>query len=144
MAKSKALIHQVDAEKFIASLAPKLKALPEFEMPEWAHFVKTSISKERPPQGDWWHIRAASVLRKIYLKGVIGVEKLRGQYSSKKDRGAKPESVHKAGGKIIRTILNQAEKAGFVAKSQTNKPGRQLTKKGLEFLNQVIEEVREK
>ncbi|GAG10794.1 unnamed protein product [marine sediment metagenome] len=144
MAKTKALINEVDAEKFINSLAPKLKDIPEFEMPEWARFVKTSVAKERPPFGDWWHIRAASVLRKIYLKGVIGVERLRGQYSSKKDRGAKPEAVRKASGKIIRTILNQAEKAGFVSKSQTNKPGRQLTKKGLEFLNSIISEVKEK
>jgi len=77
MAQNKALIHQVDAAKFISSLAPKLKEIPEFKMPEWAHFVKTSAAKERPAEGDWWYIRAASILRKIYLKGVIGVEKLR-------------------------------------------------------------------
>lgn len=145
MAKSKALIHEVDAAKFINSLAHKLKELPEFEMPEWAHFVKTSSSKERPPQElDWWHKRVASILRKIYLEGTIGVERLRGKYSGKRNRGTKPERVSKGGGKIIRTILQQAEKADFVSKSQTKKLGRQLTKKGLEFLNQAISEIKEK
>ncbi|OYT41179.1 30S ribosomal protein S19e [Candidatus Pacearchaeota archaeon ex4484_26] len=141
MAQSKALIKQVEAKKFIDSLATKLKEMPEFEVPEWAHFVKTSAAKSRPPQEEWWHIRVASVLRKIYLKGVIGVERLRGIYSSKKERGAKPERVHKAGGKIIRTILQQAEKASFVEKRKEGKRGRQLTKKGLEFMNQVINEI---
>ncbi len=142
MAQSKALIHQVDAKKFIDSLASKLKEMPEFEMPQWARFVKTSAAKERPPQEDWWHIRAASILRKVYQSGVVGIEKLRGKYTSKKDRGAKPERVYKAGGKIIRTALQQAEKAGFVEKRKEGKLGRQLTKKGLEFLNKVIEEVK--
>ena len=61
----------------------------EFEMPEWAAFVKTSTSKLRPPAEEWWHLRAASILRQIYLKGLLGVEKLRTKYGSKKDRGAK-------------------------------------------------------
>lgn len=142
MAQSKALIRQVEAKKFIDSLAYKLKEIPEFEMPKWAHFVKTSAAKSRPPEEEWWHIRAASILRKIYLKGVIGTEKLRGIYSSKKERGAKPERVYKAGGKIIRTIFNQAEKAGFVEKRKEGKLGRQLTKKGLGFLNQIIDGVK--
>lgn len=145
MAQSKALIHEVEAEKFIVSLADKLKTIPEFEQPKWAYFVKTSAAKERPPQEEWWHIRAASILRKIYLKGVIGVERLKGQYSSKKDRGAKPERVYKTSGKIIRTILQQAEKAGFIEKrDKDDNPGRQLSKKGLEIMNQVIQEVRGK
>lgn len=140
MAQSKALIHQVDIRKFIDSLASKLKEIPEFEMPEWARFVKTSAAKQRPPQDEWWHIRAASILRKIYLKGVVGVEKLRGQYSSKKNMGVKPERVYKSGGKIIRTILQQAETAGFVEKRKEGKLGRQLTKKGLEIMNKIIQE----
>lgn len=145
MAKSKALIHEVDAAEFIASLASRLKELKEFEMPYWASFVKTSAGKVRPPHSvDWWYIRAASILRKIYVNGVMGVERLRREYSNKKSRGAKPERVYKSGGKIIRTILQQAENAGFVEKRKEGKLGRQLTKKGLEFLNKIIEEIKSK
>jgi len=54
--------YQIESEKFIKALAEKLKGMPEFKMPEWALFVKTSHGKERPPEvEDWWYIRAASV-----------------------------------------------------------------------------------
>ena len=142
MAKRNALIKEVEAKKFINSLAYKLKEISEFEMPKWAHYVKTSAAKQRPPEKDWWHTRAASILRKIYVKGVIGVERLRSEYSSKKSRGAKPERVYKTSGKIIRTILQQAEKAGFIEKRKENRLGRQLTRKGLAFMNEVIEKVK--
>ncbi|MBU2496817.1 MAG: 40S ribosomal protein S19 [Nanoarchaeota archaeon] len=142
MAKSKILIREVEAKKFIDTLASKLKEIPEFEIPKWAIFVKTSAAKQRPPEKEWWHTRAASILRKVYVKGTIGTERLRSEYSSKKSRGAKPERVYKASGKIIRTILQQAEKAGLLEKRKDGKLGRQLTKKGLEFMNQVIENVK--
>ncbi len=139
MAQSKALIHQVQAERFINSMASKLQAVPEFSIPEWALYVKTSAGKARPPyEKNWWQMRAASILRKIYAKGTIGVEKLRKEYTTKKNMGHKPERVYKAGGKVIRTILQQAEKAGFLEKRKEGRLGRQLTKKGLEFMNEVI------
>ena len=142
MAKG-ALIHEVDAGKFLDSLATKLMEIPEFKMPNWAEFVKTGAAKERLPQSnDWWYKRAASILRKLYVKGVIGVERLSAEYSHKKNRGVKPERVYKGGRKIIRAILQQAEAAGFVEKRQDSNPGRQLTKNGLVFLNKVVSEVR--
>ena len=53
------------------------------------------------------------------------------------------DSVKKAGGKIIRVILQQADKAGFTEITQSNrstkskKLGRQLTKKGTDFLDSI-------
>ena len=142
MAKGKAVIHEVEAGKFVNLLATELKEIPEFKMPDWALYVKTSAAKARPPKQGWWYIRTASILRKVYVKGTIGVEKLRAAYSSKKSRGHKKERVYKAGGKIIRTILQQSEKAGFLEKRKDGKLGRQLTKQGLDFLNKVIEKSR--
>ncbi len=143
MAQSKALIHEVDAEKFVNSLASKLQEVPEFTQPEWSYYVKTSAAKARPPfSGNWWQMRAASILRKIYAKGTLGVEHLRKAYTSKKNMGHKPGRVYRAGGKVIRTILQQAEKAGFLEKRKEGRLGRQLTKKGLEFMNNVISEVK--
>ena len=121
-----------------------LKQVPEFREPEWISFVKSSSSKERPIEdSDFWHKRAASILRQIYRKGVLGVNRLRTKYGSKKNRGAKPERFAKAGGKIIRTILQQADKAGFTEAIKTVKgtrekrPGRKLTEKGKAFLEAI-------
>ena len=132
----------VNPQKFIENLAKKIKEIKEFSMPEWAKYVKTSRAKEKPPDNpDWWYIRAASILRKLYIKGIVGVERLRKEYKRKKRNKAYPAQVYKAGGKIIRNILQQAEKAGFVEKVEKPKKGRQLTKKGKEFLEKLAKEI---
>jgi len=138
-----ATIYEVPADKLNEILAEALKKTEEFKMPEWASFVKTSVARARPPQErDWWYKRVASILRQIYIRGVVGVNRLRLRYGGKKNRGAKPEEFRKGGGKIVRTILRQAEKAGFVEKVEGKKKGRQLTKKGLEFINKIAEKIK--
>jgi small subunit ribosomal protein S19e len=132
-----------DPVKFIPALAEILKKMPEFESPEWVHFVKSGASRERPPANDdFWHVRAASILRQLYIKGVLGVGRIRTRYGSKKGRGGKPSEFRKAGGKIIRTILQQAEAAGLVEKLTRLQFGRRLTVKGRELLDSI--EVEEK
>jgi len=131
-------IFSKDPEKFIPALADALKKIPEFKEPEWAFFVKSGSSRERPPkEHDFWHTRAASILRQIYIKGVVGVGKLRSRYGSRKDRGGKPDKFRKSGGKIIRVILQQAEAAGLVEKVNRMQHGRRLTQTGRDFLDSI-------
>ena len=132
-----------DPVKFIPALAGALKKIPEFEVPEWANFVKSGVSRERPPvNDDFWYTRAASILRQLYIKGVVGVGKLRTRYGSRKDRGGKPDKFFKSGGKIIRVILQQAEMAGLVEKVTRMQHGRRLTQAGRDLLDSI--EVEEK
>jgi len=131
-------LYDVEGGEYTNRLSAKLRELNEFEMPEWGNFVKTGISKERPPaDAGWWQIRAASILRQIYLKGTVGVGRLSNKYGSKQDRGMKPSKFKKSSRKIIRVILQQAEKAGFLEKVKEGRHGRRLTKKGKEFLDQA-------
>ncbi|MCD4771172.1 30S ribosomal protein S19e [archaeon] len=130
-------------EKYIPALAEALKKIPEFKVPEWAQYVKTGVSRERPPMDEnFWYTRAASILRQLYIRGVVGVGKLRTRYGSKKDRGGKPDKFFKSGGKIIRVILQQAEAAGLVEKILRMQHGRRLTQQGRDFLDSI--EVEEK
>ena len=132
-----------DPVKFIPALAEALKNVTEFEVPEWANYVKTGVSRERPPaMDDFWYTRAASILRQLYIKGVVGVGKLRTKYGSRKDRGGRPDKFFKSGGKIIRVILQQAEAAGLVEKVTRMQHGRRLTQAGRDFLDAI--EVEEK
>ncbi len=132
------VIYAKDPVKYIPALAEALKQFSEFESPEWAFYVKTGSSRERPPADeDFWYIRSASILRHLYLRGVVGVGKLRNRYGSRKDRGGKPDIFRKAGGKIIRVILQQAEEAGLVEKVTRLQHGRRLTEKGREFLDSI-------
>jgi small subunit ribosomal protein S19e len=131
-------IYVQDAEKYVLVLADALKKIPEFKAPEWAVLVKSGVSKQRPPvDDDFWHIRAASILRQLYIKGVVGVGKLRTRYGSKQDRGGKPDKFRKASGKIIRVILQQAEIAGLVEKMARMQFGRRLTQQGRDLLDSI-------
>lgn len=130
-------VYDIEAGIYVKALAEKLKDIPEFKMPEWANFVKTSAARARPPANDWWHMRAASILRQIYIMGIIGVQKLRTRYGGKKDRGMAPKRFYKGSGKIIRVILQQAEKAGMLEKIKDKKSGRKMTKKGIQFLDEI-------
>ena len=128
-------------------LAEALKKIPEFKKPEWVEFVKSGMAKERPiEESDFWHKRAASILKQIYKKKIIGVNRLRTKYGSKKNRGMRPAKFAKAGGKIIRTILQQADAAGLTENVKISKgikgrkPGRVLTTKGKSFLENIGEE----
>ncbi len=131
-------IRTIKPDKYNKELAETLKKIPEFKQPEWSLFVKTSSSKERPTQDkDFWYKRAASILRQIYIKGIVGTNRLRTRYGSRKSRGVKPSKFQKAGGKIIRTILQQAESAQLIEKVKGRKSGRQLTPKGKELLESI-------
>ncbi len=131
-------IYLQEPQKFNLKLAEALKKIPELKKPEWVDYVKSGVAKERVPEDDdFWYKRAASIFRQLYLKGVIGVGKLRTRYGSKKARGVKPARFRKASGKIIRTILQQAEKAGLVEKVANRQFGRRLTEKGRAFLDEI-------
>ena len=135
-------IYEIPAQEYNAKLAAAVKKTPEFAMPEWALFVKTGLSKLRPPMdNEWWYARVASILRQIYINRVVGVGRLRTKYGSRKNRGSKPEMFAKASGKMIRVMLQQGEKAGFLEKVKDLKNGkrfgRKLTVKGKEFLEAI-------
>lgn len=137
-------MYELGAHEYNKKLAEALKKVPEFKAPEWAAFVKSGPSKSRPiDDEDFWYKRSASILRQIYKKKVVGVSRLRTKYGSKKNRGFKPEEFRKASGKIIRTILQQSDKAGFteitlpIKGVRKRKPGRQITDKGKKFLEAI-------
>ena len=143
MPKYKMTVYDFDQQEYNLKLAEALKKIPEFKKPEWAEFVKSSPSKERPiDDEDFWHKRAASILKQLYKRKIVGVNRLKTKYGSKKNRGYQPEKFIKAGGKIIRTIFQQSDEAGLteIIKSKRGtkiKSGRQLTKNGKEFLDGI-------
>ncbi len=133
-------VYEISANEYNDKLAELLKNIPEIEPPEWSMFVKTGVAKKRPPQNDnFWHKRAASILRQIYTHQVVGVNRLKTRYGSKKNRGMRPEKFKKASGKMIRVILQQAETAGLLEQSKElgKRSGRRLTEKGKELLEGV-------
>ena len=131
--------HDVPSGKLINALAEQVKELPGMEAPDWARFVKTGSHAERPPQqSDWWFTRAASLLRKLYLHGPVGLGDFRRSYGGSKAVGYNPKHHRDAGGSSIRKILKQLEQAELVAKTPK---GRVLTPKGTAMLDKLSKEI---
>ena len=129
---------EVEAQKFVNTLKEKLKSFKEIQPPSWAGIVKSGVSRNRPPQQqDFWFVRSASVLRRLYLEGTVGVERLSTYYGGRKRYGRAPAHFRKASRNTIRKIVQQLEKASLVEK---NKKGRKLSSKGRSFLDKVAKE----
>jgi len=133
--------YDVPAEPLIKKLAGKLKNEFKMQPPEWSKWVKTGAHRERPPEDpDWWFIRVAAVLRKVYMRGPIGVSRLRGMFGGKRDRRNKPYRHVKGSGSIIRKALQQLEEAGLVEKDEKGK-GRRISPKGQSLVDNTAKEV---
>lgn len=130
-------IKEVSTQELIEKVSKELQSV--IKAPEWSLFIKTGVGKDRTPaRDDWYYVRSAAVLRRVYLDGPVGVSKLRVKYGNKKNRGVRPGKFRKAGGKIIRSILQQLEAAKLIEKAQKGvHKGRIVTPQGRSFLDNL-------
>ncbi len=135
-------VHDVPADILIQRLSDYIKGnIEEVTPPVWAAYVKTGSHVERAPYDpDWWYVRTASMLRKLYLSGPIGVSRLRKKYGGRKRGGAKPAHFGKAGGNILRSILQQLETAGLASKADNR--GRVVSPKGMSLLDALSAQIK--
>lgn len=131
--------NDVPAAALLPRLATELKNRGIVEPPVWAMFVKTGVHKQRAPtQPDWWYLRSASVLRKIYLSGVVGVQRLSAEYGGKRDRGSAPYHARAGSRAALRTIVRQLEKAGLVQRQKNL--GRRVSAEGQRLVDLLSRE----
>jgi len=132
----------VPADLLIEKLSTYIvENVKEVTPPGWTSYVKTGSHTERVPQRpDWWYIRSASLLRKLYFNSPVGVQRLRKEYGGRKRKGVFPAHFRKAGGSIIRDVLQQLEKAGLVDKVE--KKGRSISRKGRGLLDAVSTQIK--
>jgi len=134
-----AKVYDVPADVFIKRLSEILKS-EDIPAPSWIPFVKTGAHADKPPQNrDWWHTRCASIFRKIYLHGPIGINDLRNDYGGGKPSGYGAAHHKDAGGAIIRNAIHGLEKLGYVEKVE--KKGRVVTKQGMQKLDRLATEI---
>ena len=135
-----AKVYDVPADELINKLAEQLKKEKRFEPPAWSAFVKTGSHAEKIPQNkDWWYTRCASILRKVYLHGPVGVSDLRVAYGGLKQMGYNLAHHKDAGGAIIRKALQQLEAAGYIVKA--GRDGRTISSEGMKKLDRLATEI---
>jgi small subunit ribosomal protein S19e len=135
--------NDVPPSALLPQLATELRNRQAVAPPPWATFVKTGVHKQRAPvQTDWWYLRSASVLRKIYVRGHVGISRLSAEYGGKRDRGSAPYHAHSGSGAVVREIVHQLEKAGLVQPYKTR--GRRVSPAGEKLLTTVSTDVLKK
>ena len=133
--------YDVPAHDLIKQTAKKLEKEDAIKMPEENRYAKTSVARENIPDNpDWWYVRCASILRKIYVNNGIGIEQLKAEYGGKRDKGSKPSKARSGSGTIVRRCVQQLEQAGFVKKIKGK--GRIITPKGQKFMDNMAYEVK--
>mmetsp|Transcript_11964 Transcript_11964/g.18049 ORF Transcript_11964/g.18049 Transcript_11964/m.18049 type:complete len:161 (+) Transcript_11964:75-557(+) len=129
-------VKDVEADKFITAFAQHLKRQGRFEIPKWADVVKTAKFKELPPNDpDWLYVRTASMVRKIYIRGGVGVGAFTKIYGGQHRRGVMTNTFARSSGKVARYILQQLEEMGLVEQDENG--GRKITKEGQRELDTV-------
>ncbi|MBN1160054.1 MAG: 30S ribosomal protein S19e [Candidatus Diapherotrites archaeon] len=136
-----ATAYDVPAATLINRVAADFKGRSEFKAPEWSLYVKTGPHVQRAPDNpDWWYVRTATVLRRIYMDGPVGTQRLRTYFGGRKNRGIRPHTQQRSGGKIIRVALQQLEKAGYIKSFE--KKGRVITPAGKKYLDKLAIELK--
>ncbi|XP_027045131.1 small ribosomal subunit protein eS19 [Pocillopora verrucosa] len=129
-------VKDVCPHEFIKALAAHLKKGGKLKVPEWVDLVKTAKRKELAPYDpDWYYIRAASILRHVYLRSGIGVGHLTRVYGGRKRRGVRPSHFERGSSSIARNILKGLEQLKMVEKDNTG--GRAITSQGQRDLDRI-------
>ncbi|MDP2437923.1 MAG: 40S ribosomal protein S19 [archaeon] len=129
-------VKDVNPDAFVKAYAAHLKKSGTLELPKWVDLVKTGPHRENAPiDPDWYYIRAASVARRIYIRGGTGVGALTGVYGAASKGGVRCSHHQKAARGVIRSVIKQLEAQGILRASP--KGGRSISSKGRKELDLI-------
>jgi len=113
------------------------------KLPKWSPLVKAGHANDTSPiDPDWLFYKAAAISRQIYISKSInvGIGSLKTFFGKKKRNGVRPPKFTKAGGKVIREVVTQLKKNGYVenyANQDGHTFGLVLTKTGRAELDKI-------
>ena len=133
-------LNDINAATFIKYFSRHLRRTGKIELPKYVDSIKTGcFCYNGPANPDWYYVRAASIIRRIYLTPGIGVGALRHIYGSLNRRTkGRPHHTPASGG-IIRHVFHQLEKLQLVEKTPNG--GRRVTKTGRRDLDRISAQI---
>lgn len=133
-------VYDIPPNHLIEAVAAELKKSKKVKPPEWAPFVKTGVHTEKSPvDRNWWYTRLAAILRKVYVMGPVGTERLAAEFGGRRDRGSAPYHPRKGSRSVIRECLKQLENLEYVQKIDGG--GRAITPQGHSYLDNKAHEI---
>lgn len=133
-------VKDVDQDKIVHGVALFLKKSGKLKVPDNMDVVKTSKSKDLSPvNADWFYVRCASILRRMYHRGPIGVGGIKKIYGTRKRDGVCPSHFCRADGAVSRRALQALEHVKLVEKHADG--GRKLTAQGQRDLDRIASQI---
>eukprot|EP00768_Dysnectes_brevis_P000457 gnl/Dysnectes_brevis/109_a130_11433.p1 GENE.gnl/Dysnectes_brevis/109_a130_11433~~gnl/Dysnectes_brevis/109_a130_11433.p1 ORF type:complete len:144 (+),score=31.29 gnl/Dysnectes_brevis/109_a130_11433:33-464(+) len=136
MASKGVCLKDVPAELFVDAFAAQLKSEGAFKQPAYTEYAKTGACRDRVPESDdWYFVRAAAVLRRLYVRRNVGVGAFTKVFGTAYTTKCAPQHFKRSSSKVIRNILQQYEALGYVTQPR-NGSGRVMTRKGQKIVDQ--------
>jgi len=141
MVRTGVTVKDVPAADFVGALAAHFKKSSKMELPKWADLVKTGVHKELAPYDeDWYYVRAASIARRVYLNGGLGVGALQRVYGGSYSKGTRKSHFQPAASGVIRHIMIQLQEIDIVSKRK-DKKGRWVTRNGQREMDTIAGQI---
>merc|ERR1711879_788599 len=136
-------VKDVACNEWIAEFAKYLKKGNKITQPDWAAFAKTAAFKElAPTDPDWLYVRAAAIMRKLYLRPLRGVAFLANEFGGKRRNGSARKHHVRGTRKCIRFVLAELEKQNLVEQVQVDGiERRKITAKGQTDMNRIAQTI---
>lgn len=93
-----------------------------------------------PQDPDWYFVRAASIARRVYLRGGVGVGEFSRLYGSLKSNGSRRPHYSAASRGLIRKIMQQLAEVDIIGQKKESK-GRYLTRNGQRELDTIAGQI---
>jgi small subunit ribosomal protein S19e len=133
-------VKDVDQDKIVTGVAVFLKKSGKLKVPDNMDIVKTSKSKELgPANNDWFYVRCASILRRMYHRSPIGVGAVKKIYGARKRNGSQPSHFCRADGAVARRAIQALDHIKLVEKHPDG--GRKLSAQGQRDLDRIASQI---
>lgn len=130
----------VDQDKIVEHVASFLKKSGKLKVPENMDIVKTAKFKELAPSDqDWFYIRCASILRRLYHRSPAGVGAIKKIYGGRQRNGVRPSHFCRADGSVARKAIQALENIKMVEKHAEG--GRKLSAQGQRDLDRIAAQI---
>merc|ERR1711988_463739 len=108
-------LKDVPCNDFIQAYADFLKKSNKITPPAWVDLVKTGHYHELSPYDeDWFYVRAAAIVRKLYVRPQLGVGRLADIFGGKERNGSARKHHAHDSKSVIRACMKSLEKAGIL------------------------------
>merc|ERR1712178_41048 len=136
-------VKDVPCNQWISEFAKYLKKGNKIAQPDWTVFAKTAAFKELAPSDpDWLYVRAAAVMRKLYLRPCRGISQLANDFGGKRRNGGARKHHARGARGCVRYCLMQLEKANLVEKvTKDGLSRRKISSRGQTDMNRIAQAI---